>query len=125
AFGAAGMAVSAVGMGDAAASDAPSEQIRLGVIGVRSQGKALALAAAETPGLRVVSVCDVDESLRGRTADALADQQHVPARQVGDFRRMLDDPGVDAVVVATPDHWHALMTILACQAGKDVYVEKP
>lgn len=125
AFGAAGMAVSAVGMGHAAASDAPSEQIRLGVIGVRSQGKALALAAAETPGLRVVSVCDVDESLRGRAADALADQQHVPARQVGDFRRMLDDPGVDAVVVATPDHWHALMTILACQAGKDVYVEKP
>src|SRR5204863_4021771 len=42
-----------------------------------------------------------------------------------DFRRLLDDPSLDAVVIAAPDHWHAVMTILACQAGKDVYVEKP
>lgn len=125
AAGAAGMAASAVGIGHAAASDARSEQVRLGVIGVRSQGKALALAAAESPGVRVVSVCDVDESLRGRAAEAVAEAQHAQPRQVGDFRRMLDDPEIDAVVVATPDHWHALMTILACQAGKDVYVEKP
>jgi predicted dehydrogenase len=125
AAGAAGMAVSAVGMGHATASDAPSEHLRLGVIGVRSQGKALALAAAESPGMRVVSICDVDESLRGRAAEAVAEVQHAPPRQIGDFRRMLEDPGIDAVVIATPDHWHAVMTILACQAGKDVYVEKP
>jgi predicted dehydrogenase len=125
AFGAAGMAVSAVGIAQAAAGDSPGDHVRLGVIGVRAQGKALALSAAETPGMRVVSVCDVDESQRGRAAEALAQTQHSPPRQVGDFRRMLDDPGIDAVVIATPDHWHALMTILACQAGKDVYVEKP
>jgi predicted dehydrogenase len=125
AAGAAGMAASAVGIGQASASDSRSQQVRLGVIGVRSQGKALALAAAESPGVRVVSVCDVDESLRGRAAEAVTEVQHAQPRQVGDFRRMLDDPEVDAVVIATPDHWHALMTILACQAGKDVYVEKP
>ena len=73
----------------------------------------------------MVSVCDVDESMRSRAAVAVEEAQHAMPRQIGDFRRMLDDPAIDAVVIATPDHWHALMTVLACQAGKDVYVEKP
>src|SRR5690606_33362450 len=72
AAGAAGMAASAVGIGHAIAADSPSDQVRLGVVGVRSQGKALALTAAESPGMRVVSVCDVDESLRGRAVEAVA-----------------------------------------------------
>lgn len=125
AAGAAGMAASAVGIGGATAAEAPANQLRLGVIGVRSQGKTLAVDAARLPGVRVVSICDVDEAIRGRAAAAIADAQHSQPRQSSDFRRLLDDPEIDAVIIATPDHWHAAMTILACQAGKDVYVEKP
>lgn len=119
------MAATAVGMGSLLADDGPSNVVRLGVIGVRSQGKSLAVEAGRLPGVRVASVCDVDESMRSRAAVAVEEAQHSKPRQMTDFRRMLDDPTIDAVVVSTPDHWHALMTILACQAGKDVYVEKP
>jgi predicted dehydrogenase len=125
AAGAAGMAATAVGIARARADSSPSNTINIGVIGVRSQGKALAVETAQMPGTRVVAVCDVDESMGQRAGSAVQDVQGLVPRQVRDFRRILDDPDVDAVIIATPDHWHALMTILACQAGKDVYVEKP
>src|SRR5690606_37724707 len=68
---------------------------------------------------------DVDESLLPVASRAVEAIQGRAPEWEHDFRRVLDDPRIDAVVIATPDHWHALMTILACQAGKDVYVEKP
>jgi predicted dehydrogenase len=126
AINAAGMAAGVVGWaGVAGAGASPAERVRVGVIGVRNQGKTLATSLAALPDVEVAALCDVDESLlpiAGRGVEAICGK--LP-RFERDFRRLLDDPQLDAVVIATPDHWHAAMTILACQAGKDVYVEKP
>ncbi len=101
-----------------------SERVRLATIGVRNQGKSLTSHLATLPDVEIVALCDVDESLRPTAMSAVSEGRATP-RWESDFRRILDDPSIDAVVIATPDHWHAAMTILACQAGKDVYVEKP
>src|SRR5258708_24187367 len=108
-----------------AARPAPGERVSVGVIGIRSQGKMPALARAGIPKVDVAAVCDVDESLLPEAARELEVRQGHSPQMATDFRRLLDDPALDAVVIATPDHWHALMTIFACEAGKDVYVEKP
>ena len=71
--------------------------------------------------VRSLALCDVDN----KRMDDAASRVGGKPRLYKDFRRLLDDKDVDAVVIASPDHWHALMTILACQAGKDVYCEKP
>src|SRR5437588_7723547 len=124
---AAGMAAAGVvgWTGVAAAQGAPSERVAVGIIGVRSQGKMLATALAAFPDGHVAAVCDVDEGLLPPAAREVEAAQGQLPRMATDFRTLLDDSSLDAVVIATPDHWHALMTILACQAGKDVYVEKP
>ncbi|MHC4700011.1 MAG: Gfo/Idh/MocA family protein, partial [Planctomycetota bacterium] len=72
----------------------------------------------------VVALCDADTQFLDIEAKKFKDRNEKVARYV-DYRKLLDDKNIDAVVVVTPDHWHALMTIWACQAGKDVYVEKP
>ena len=99
------------------AEEKPSEKIRIGVIGTGGQGKSNMKAILPN----VVAVCDVD---REHLADAatLADPKVVTH---ADYRKLLDDKTIDAVLIATPDHWHALQTIHACEAGKDVYCEKP
>ena len=124
---AAGMAAAGVvgWTGAAGARPAPSERVSVGVIGIRSQGKTLALALAGMPNVEVAVLCDVDESLLPQAAREVESLQGHSPQMATDFRRLLDDPALDAVVIATPDHWHALMTVLACEAGKDVYVEKP
>ncbi|MGE0376636.1 MAG: Gfo/Idh/MocA family protein [Planctomycetaceae bacterium] len=108
-----------------AASGSPVETMRVGVIGVRSQGKVLAIETAHLPGVDVAAVCDVDETMLLRATQELGKHQPRVPRPYRDFRRLLDDPTIDAVLIATPDHWHAAMSVLACRAGKDVYVEKP
>jgi predicted dehydrogenase len=124
---AAGVAVGMVGLAAAGASlkAAPSERVRVATIGVRNQGKVLATGLASLGDVEVVALCDVDESLRSAAMRALPETVGRAPRWESDFRRILDDRSIDAVVIATPDHWHAPMTILACDAGKDVYVEKP
>jgi len=124
---AAGMAAAGVvgWTGVSAAKAAPSERVTVGVIGIRNQGKTLGTVLAAFPDVDVAALCDVDEGLLPEAAREIAPLQAHSPRLETDFRRLLDDPALDAVVIATPDHWHALMTILACQAGKDVYVEKP
>jgi predicted dehydrogenase len=98
-----------------------SESITLGFIGVGGMGSGLLNIFKGMPDVRVAAVCDVYEphALRAKSAAAGKPDTY------GDFRRVLDRKDIDAVVVATPDHWHAIPTILACQAGKDVYCEKP
>ena len=103
-----------------------NERIGLAVVGVRGRGNTLAAAFAQRPDCRVQWLCDVDGSLLPSRSSDLAKLQKGQAPQAcSDFRKALDDKSVDAVVIATPDHWHCLAAIWACQAGKDVYVESP
>lgn len=102
-----------------------NERVNLAMVGVNSRGNALAEAFAHLKDAHIGYVCDVDSRAMVRTTKKVAGiQKRQPAAQA-DFRRMLEDPAVDAVVIATPDHWHAPAAILAMNAGKHVYVEKP
>ena len=100
-----------------------AQRIVVGVMGL-SRGRALAQGFAREEGVVVKYVCDVDRN-RADSAARMLERMQKPAKPITDFRRMLDDKEVDAIVNATPNHWHAPATILACQAGKHVYVEKP
>ena len=80
---------------------------------------------AEDPHAEVVAVCDVDDAMFAKPSKAVEGATGKAPKVEKDFRRLLDDKSIDAITIATPDHWHALLTVLACQAGKDVYVEKP
>jgi len=98
-----------------------NDTIRLGFIGVGGMGSGLLNIFKGMPDVSVAALCDVYEPhlLKAKAAAGGMPDTY------GDFRRILDRKDIDAVVVATPDHWHAIPTILACQAGKDVYCEKP
>ena len=99
-----------------------SDRIRVGVIGVGGFGYGANLPQfLRNPDVDVVAVCDVYEPHLARGVERAGG---TAARYV-DYRRLLEDPGIDAVVITTPEHWHAVMCIDACDAGKDVYVEKP
>lgn len=125
---AAGVAVGVVGL-SAAASATPgrsaNDRIGIGVIGVRNQGKLLASELAKLVDVEIRTLCDVDETQFAPAIHAVTDTGRQSPETDRDFRRLLDDPSIDAVVIATPDHWHCAMTTLACHAGKDVYVESP
>jgi predicted dehydrogenase len=102
-----------------------NDRVTLGIMGVNGRGRALAQGFAGLSDAQIKYVCDVDSRVMPKIVDLVASKQGKTPEAIGDFRRILDDKGVDGLIVATPDHWHALATILACQAGKDVYVEKP
>ncbi len=101
------------------------ETVRLAIIGVRGRGRALARDFARLPDVSIACLCDVDERVYPRAAQEVEQQCGKRPPLITDLRRALDDKSIDAVVIATPDHWHAPATLLACDAGKDVYVEKP
>ena len=94
-------------------------------IGGGSRGNQLLPAFLAHPEVDVVAVADVDDQHAGKTAEAIAKRREKPPATMRDYRAILDDKNVDAVIIATPDHWHALPAIEAVLAGKDVYVEKP
>ena len=98
-----------------------NDRVRLGFIGVGNRGDNLLRATQEFADQQIAAVCDVREDHLDHAVQTAGTQ---PARFV-DYRQLLEKPDLDAVVVATPDHWHALQMIDACRAGKDVYVEKP
>ena len=122
---AAGVAAGMVGLAAGQAEASPNELVRIGVIGIRSQGKNLATTFAGLSNVQVAAICDVDASLLPAVAAEVGERQGQPPETESDFRRLLDDPSIDGIVIATPDHWHANMTVAACEAGKDVYVESP
>jgi len=102
-----------------------NDTIVLGLIGTRGQGMADLRQALKQPGVRCGALCDVDAAvLTERSADVEKIQGKAPVIYK-DFRRLLDDKDIDAVIIGTPDHWHCYQMIAACEAGKDVYVEKP
>jgi predicted dehydrogenase len=99
----------------------PNEAITLGFIGVGGMGSGLLDIFKGMPDVRVAALCDLDDGHLARAKEAAGGSPET----CKDFRKILERKDIDAVVVATPDHWHAIPTILACQAGKDVYCEKP
>ncbi len=109
----------------ARAADRPNDKVRVAVMGTRVRGKFHLGAFPAEPGVEVTHVVEVDESLVPAALAALKKRQSAEAKVEKDVRRVLDDKSVTALVVAAPDHWHALATVWACQAGKHVYVEKP
>jgi predicted dehydrogenase len=102
-----------------------ADSVVLGAIGCGGRGTGILKTFAGLPGVEVAYVCDPDEKRAAAAARAVASISGKTPRVVKDLRQVLDDRAVDAVTVATPDHWHAPATILACDAGKHVYVEKP
>jgi len=105
-----------------ASAKGASDAVRLAVAGLQRRGPQLIKMFRKVPGVRIVGLSDVDRAFLDAAMKEFGDGE---VRAEVDFRRFLDTPDVDAVVLATPDHWHALQTVWACQAGKDVYVEKP
>ena len=112
----------AAAVGRAGAS--PNEKVHVAVLG-SGRGRTLARWFATLPESELVAVCDVDETRGNQLCAHIEELTGKRPPLVVDFRKLLDDKNVDALGVATPDHWHAPATIMACQAGKDVYVEKP
>jgi predicted dehydrogenase len=120
----------AAAIGLAAARPLPARQasaagannrIRLGFIGVANRGGQLIDGFTAHQDIEVAALCDVDQLTLGKARERFDGNVDT----YGDFRHLIDRQDIDAVVIATPDHWHALQTVMACDAGKDVYVEKP
>jgi len=109
----------------------PNDTVRIGVAGCGGRGGSHVNAWPNLPNVEVVALCDVDEAhiaAKLKTLEGIAAKNGKPFVKPAtyvDFRKMIEDKNVDAVSLATPNHWHTLQTIWACQAGKDVYVEKP
>lgn len=101
-----------------------NEKIVVAVIGLNGRGMVHAQNFSRLDNAEVGYLCDVDSTVLGKAVNAMSSQSR-QAKAIGDFRRALDDKNVDVVSIATPDHWHAPMAMLALQAGKHVYLEKP
>jgi predicted dehydrogenase len=102
-----------------------NERVRVGIMGAGGRALSLVSTFAANPNVEVVAIADLDANRLPRGLEVAEKLQRKKPRGEDDFRRLIDDKTIDALVIGTPDHWHAIPTILACQAGKDVYVEKP
>ena len=104
-----------------------NDRVRFGVVGINGRGKALASAVISTEDAELRALCDVDSRTYGELKQFLKDSNTNwrKVKEIGDFRKLIERKDIDAVAIATPEHWHAPMAILALQAGKHVYLEKP
>lgn len=101
-----------------------NEKIVVALIGCRNQGRGDALGAIKQ-GAEIKTICDIDDEIIAKVSPQIEKAQDKAPTVVKDYRRVLEDKDIDGVIIATPDHWHAIQTIHACQAGKDIYIEKP
>ncbi|GHB61334.1 Gfo/Idh/MocA family protein [Persicitalea jodogahamensis] len=102
-----------------------NEKIVVGLVGARGRGFGALQNALNIAGVECAALCDIDDKvLADRSADVLRIQGKAP-KLYKDYRKMMDDKDIDAVIIGTPDHWHCLPFVAACEAGKDIYVEKP
>jgi predicted dehydrogenase len=101
-----------------------NDKIVLAVIGGRNRGRDIAVGSIRG-GAEIKTVCDIDDAIIEKLSGEISTEQGKMPSSAKDFRSVLDDKDIDGVIIGTPDHWHAIQTILACQAGKDIYVEKP
>jgi predicted dehydrogenase len=103
-----------------------SERINIGVIGCNGQGFSDLSAFLENPQVECIALCDIDESVLNRRASNVEKiRGKKPANLYKDWRKLIDNKDIDLVIVGTPDHWHCMQMVAACEAGKDVYCEKP
>jgi len=119
------LGAAAAGLAAARAQAAPSDRIRVGFIGCGGMGTGRLRQFLGHADVEAAAVCDVDRTHLERAAALVEKETGRKPAAFADFRRLLERGDIDAVMIATPDHWHALPAILACQAGKDVFVEKP
>jgi predicted dehydrogenase len=108
-----------------ARSVAPSDKVRIGLIGCKGMGWSNLTSHLKLPEVEVTALCDVDNTVLTERATELEKTTGKKVKQYKDFRKLLESKDIDAVIIGTPDHWHALQMVYACEAGKDVYVEKP
>ena len=104
---------------------APSDKINVGIIGCRSKGFGILKNHLEYDDVNCVAMCDVDENILNERAAEIREKHKQSPVLYKDFRKMLEQKDIDAVIIGTPDHWHCLNTVYSLQAGKHVYVEKP
>lgn len=106
---------------------APSNRVRLAIAGCREEGRGIWVmrAAMRTPGVEIAWVCDVDSRARAFAVAEVERETGVRPRASADLRKVLEDPLLDGIISETPDHWHAYSAVMAMEAGKHVYVEKP
>jgi len=102
-----------------------NDRVRIAIIGLRGRGGDHIKTYNGIPNVEIAAICDVDESQIAKRAGELEKAGKPKPATYGDYRKLLEDKSIDAVSVATPNHWHSLMGIWACQAGKDAYIEKP
>jgi hypothetical protein len=118
-------AASTLGFNIKTYAGSPNGLVRVAVVGVNGQGKAHIGAYSRMADVEIAAICDVDGSvLKQRCGEIEKNTGKRPTEYV-DIRKLLEDKTIDAISIATPNHWHSLMGVWACQAGKDVYVEKP
>ncbi|MCZ6887641.1 MAG: Gfo/Idh/MocA family oxidoreductase [Gammaproteobacteria bacterium] len=122
---AAGVGIGMMGMPNLIRRRDVADTVSVAVMGVNSRGHVLAESFASAAGAEVVAICDVDSRATSKTVAAVTERQDRAPVGMTDFRRTLDDPNVDALVIAAPDHWHTPAALMALQAGKHVYLEKP
>ncbi len=104
---------------------AANEKVVLAFMGVNGRGRDLANSFTALPEAEIAYICDPDERAVAKCIEAVEKKGRPRPKGIADFRKALEDPAVDALVIAAPDHWHAPATIMACAAGKHVYCEKP
>lgn len=109
----------------AKAKESANEKVVIGIMGVNGRGSAIARGMMAEANTEIGYICDVDNRASARVAESVGKSQGKKPKETADFRHILDDKGVDVLIVAAPNHWHAPATILGCSAGKHVYVEKP
>ena len=124
--GTAGLAAGVFVAGNAAGAQSASDQpLNVAIMGLGSRGPALARSFGKQAGVTIATVCDPDEKRLAAGAAAIAKRSGTAPKAEPDIRRVLDDKAIDILVVAAPNHWHGPATIMACNAGKHVYCEKP
>src|SRR5215467_12029619 len=102
-----------------------NDRVRIAVCGVRGRGNDHIRGFSRVPNTELAALCDVDENVLNQRLGEVEKRGLPRPKSYVDVRKLLEDKNIDAISIATPNHWHSLMAIWACQAGKDVYVEKP
>jgi predicted dehydrogenase len=103
----------------------PGDTVRIGVVGIGGRGPSHLNGYGKLPNVEIAAICDIDDSHIAKGLGILEKAGKPKPQTYKDIRKLLEDKNIDAISIASPNHWHTLMTIWACQAGKDVYVEKP